>query len=107
MKIYINLNASEVKRLEGLELLTSNDRLSMVCENSSNFEFKVEEVRDILNSPGNVSLIVTEKNADDTIKDLVETLENREETFVVDGKNFVSIKDVFNRMFILDKSLNI
>ena len=95
MKIYLNLNASEVKRLEGLGLLTTNDRLSMVCEDSSNFEFSLEEVKDILNSPGNISLIVTDKSASDTIKDLLDTREKREETFVVDGKNFVSIKDVF------------
>lgn len=96
MKIYINLNASGVKRLEGLELLTSDDRLSMVCEATSNYEFKVEEVRDILKSPGNISLIVTDKNADETIKDLVKTLDNKEKNFIVDGKNFVSIKDVFD-----------
>ncbi|GAA0101517.1 hypothetical protein UT300012_22320 [Paraclostridium bifermentans] len=99
MKIYLNLNGSGVERLKGLERLTSDDKLSMVCEETSNFEFKVEEVRDIINSPCKISIIVTDKSANDTVEVLVETSRVTEETFVVDGKKFVSIEDIFQKVY--------
>lgn len=82
MKIYLNIHKTTGVRFTGIDKLTESDKLTIICERNSNFNFTLEEVKSLLQAKCGISIVDTE-NVDSTLDLLIKKSEEKREPILV------------------------